>query len=98
MTRRKGEITLSIKNREYPHQVELPIPPGGFGKRFDEMTAFHRDLGVPEIYGSAGLERKWRFIRRCFTSEVAADAFTARFGGERLTLSAKPPRQLRKRL
>jgi hypothetical protein len=30
MTRRKGEITARMNERDYPHIVELPLPEGGF--------------------------------------------------------------------
>jgi hypothetical protein len=30
MTRRKAEITARMNERDYPHMVELALPPGGF--------------------------------------------------------------------
>jgi hypothetical protein len=44
MTRRKGEITARMNERDYPHIVELAVPSGGFRSKWDEMVAFHRDI------------------------------------------------------
>ena len=30
MSRRKGEITGHMNERDFPHLVELELPPGGF--------------------------------------------------------------------
>jgi hypothetical protein len=30
MSRRKGEVTGHMNEREFPHLVELELPPGGF--------------------------------------------------------------------
>jgi hypothetical protein len=40
MTRRKGEITARINERNHPHIVELALPPSGFGSRLDAFEAF----------------------------------------------------------
>jgi hypothetical protein len=45
MTRRKYEITARMNERDCPHIVELPLPPGGFRARSDAMLAFHRERG-----------------------------------------------------
>jgi hypothetical protein len=42
MTRRKGEITARMNERDFPQIVELALPEGGFGNRLDEFEAFHR--------------------------------------------------------
>jgi hypothetical protein len=33
MTRRKAEITARMNERDYPHLVELALPPGGLDKK-----------------------------------------------------------------
>ena len=92
MVRRKGERTRWRTDWEYPHQVELRIPPQGFGKQMNEIHAFTRLLGVPEINGYYGTERCWTHCKWCFAHPHAADLFQERFGGERLTMVPKPPR------
>jgi hypothetical protein len=43
MTRRKSEITGHQNERDLPHLVELPLPPGGFHGQLSEFDAFHRE-------------------------------------------------------
>ena len=48
MTRRKGEITARMNERDFPHIVELELPPGGFRERRSRTRclpprARHRD-------------------------------------------------------
>ena len=47
MSRRKSEITGHMNERDFPHLVELALPPGSFRNRDLEFAAFHRDRGVP---------------------------------------------------
>jgi len=42
----QGEITARMNERDYPHIVELPPPPGGFRARSDDMLAFHRERDI----------------------------------------------------
>ena len=42
MTRRKREITGLANEQNFPHLVELALPPGGFRSVFLEFDAFHR--------------------------------------------------------
>ena len=53
MTRRKGEITARINQRDYPHIVELAVPSSGFRSKSDEMVAFHRKRGIEARRGVA---------------------------------------------
>src|SRR5262249_41099664 len=43
MTRRKFEITAHMNERNFPHIVELELPPGGFRTQSLEFEAFHRE-------------------------------------------------------
>jgi len=43
MTRRKREIIGLRNERDFPHLVELPLPPEGFRSVFQEIDAFHRE-------------------------------------------------------
>jgi hypothetical protein len=47
MTRRKREIIGLANEQEFPHLVELAVPPGGFRSVFLEIDAFHRDRRIP---------------------------------------------------
>jgi len=47
MIRRKRE-TIGLRNeRDFPHLVELALPPGGFRSVFLEIDAFHRERRIP---------------------------------------------------
>jgi hypothetical protein len=39
LTRRKGEITARMNERDCPHIVELPLPSGGFRSKSDASEA-----------------------------------------------------------
>ena len=47
MTRRKREIVGLTNERDFPHLVELALPPGGFRSVFLEFDAFHRERRIP---------------------------------------------------
>jgi hypothetical protein len=81
VSRRKGEITARQTERDFPHLVELPLPPGGFRSTSDDMVAFHRERGIQT---RRGLGRNV-FVTFCFADPAHADAFQDRFGGARLT-------------
>jgi hypothetical protein len=46
MSRRKREITGLTNERDFPHLVELAVPPGGFRRTFLEFDAFHRERRI----------------------------------------------------
>ena len=86
MTRRKREIVGLTNERDFPHLVELALPPGGFRSVFLEIDAFHRDRRIPVRRGRSRQTRSTNFyIRFCFPDAATADAFRNRFGGECLT-------------
>ena len=47
MTRRKREIVGLTNERDFPHLVELAVPPEGFRSSFLEFDAFHRERRIP---------------------------------------------------
>ncbi len=53
MSRRKGEITSHMNERDFPQLVELELPPGGFRSQSLEFEAFHRERGIPIRRGRA---------------------------------------------
>lgn len=61
------------------------VPEGGLGKRLDAMYAFAngRDCRTRSI-GRKRIDRGQDGMRWCFVVPEQADAFHARFGGERL--------------
>ncbi len=92
MTRRKREIVGLTNERDFPHLVELALPPGGFRSVFLELDAFHREQRIPLRRGRSR-EAEQLYIRFCFPDPATADAFRNRFGGERLTCAAPKPQR-----
>src|SRR5882724_13466615 len=92
MTRRKREIVGLTNERDFPHLVELALPPGGFRSVFLEFDAFHREQHIPLRRGRSR-EAEQLYIRFCFPDPATADAFRNRFGGERLTWTAPKPQR-----
>jgi hypothetical protein len=80
MTRRKREIVGLTNERDFPHLVELALPPAGFRSVFLEIDAFHRDRRIPVRRGRSRQEAEQSYIRFC---PATADAFRDRFGGDK---------------
>src|SRR5262249_8084535 len=84
----KREIIRLSNERDFPHLVELALPPEGFRSVLLEIDAFHRDRRIPVRRGQNRHEVKQVYIRFCFPDAAIADAFRNRFGGECLTYAA----------
>jgi hypothetical protein len=82
MIRRKSETVRLTNERDFPHLVELALPPEGFRSVFLEIDAFHRERHIPVRRGRSRHEVKQFYIRFCFPDAATADAFRNRFGGE----------------
>jgi hypothetical protein len=93
MSRRKSEITGRMNERDFPHLVELELPPGGFRNKSQEFESFHRERGITIRRGCGRHEGEQFHLRFCFPDAATADAFQRRFGGARLTYSAGTPRR-----
>jgi hypothetical protein len=81
MTRRKGEITARMNERDYPHIVELVVPPNGFGLRLDAMMAFHRVRRIEDKRGRSSVRDGKHYCRWCFADTETANGFCDTFGG-----------------
>ena len=92
MTRRKLEIAGLANEQDFPHLVELALPPEGFRGVLLEMDAFHRDRRIPVRRGRSRHEVKQVYIRFCFPGAATAEAFRNRFGGECLTHTPANPK------
>jgi len=56
MTRRKSEIVRLTNERDFPHLVEIALPPEGFRSVFLEIDAFHRERCIPVRRGQSRQE------------------------------------------
>jgi hypothetical protein len=84
MSRYKGRMTLKAIGRDFPHVVEIAVPPGGLGKRLDAMHAFHTERGLHACIGRGRREDNKDFLRWYFSDERTAVSCAAEFGGTRL--------------
>ena len=80
-----------MNERDFPHLVELELPPGGLPSQSLEFDAFHREHGIPIRRGRGRHEAEQFHVRFCFPDAATADAFRERFGGTRLTSSPFKP-------
>jgi hypothetical protein len=85
MTRRKSEFIRLTNERDFPHLVELALPPESFRDVLVQIDAFHRDRHIPVRRGRSRYGVKPLYIRFCFPDDATAGAFRNRFGGECLT-------------
>jgi hypothetical protein len=88
MTRRKGEVTKSQIDRECPHQVAILIPVGGLVRLLMDMYTFC-DAHAMSYRTRTDRRRELvpsGHVRFCFADPAHADAFHAKFDGERITI------------
>jgi hypothetical protein len=92
MTRRKIEFVRLTNERDFPHLVELALPPEGFRDVLLQIDAFHRERRIPVRRGRSRYEVRPFYIRFCFPDIATADAFRNRFGGECLSHAPAKPK------
>jgi hypothetical protein len=78
-----------MNERDFPHIVELMVPPGGFHDEGSGFEDFHRERGIPLRPGQGRQEAAQSYVRFCFPNVAAADAFHERFGGNCLTYAPR---------
>jgi hypothetical protein len=86
--RRKSEFVRLTNERDFPHLVELALPPEGFRDVLLQIDTFHGERRIPVRRGRSRYEVMPFHIRFCFPDAATADAFRNRFGGECLTHAA----------
>ena len=79
MTRYKGQLKATRTEIEFPHHVDITIPPGGLGTRFDAMYEFHAQHGVKPQRGHGKHDADSAVIRWCFADASLAAAFASKF-------------------
>jgi hypothetical protein len=81
MVRRKGQLSRSRIDREWPHQVALrAFYEGQYGKQA-EIAAFCAGLSVAPLGPSVRRDDEWYRVH-CFACLRDAERFRERFGGE----------------
>ena len=64
MTRYKGRQNAKAVEQDFPHSVEISVPPGGLGSRLDAMYEFHERHGIPARRGRH--DANGSVVRWCF--------------------------------
>jgi hypothetical protein len=80
MTRARGQISRTLLNREYPHQV-LVRADNVAGKTLDKVADFHVKLGIGTKSRSIRKDDVW-YSLYCFADREHAKLFQVLFGGE----------------
>ena len=81
MTRYKGRFSVNAIERDFPHIVEMAVPPRGFGSRLDTMYEWHRSRSIEGRRGRGRHEDDQDYVRWCFSDAYFATSFAAEFGG-----------------
>jgi hypothetical protein len=81
MSRYKGRSDPKAIERDFPHIVEMAVPPHGFGSQLDAMYEWHRKRGIEVRRGRGRHEDEEDYVRWCFADPNIAAAFSAEFGG-----------------
>ena len=79
MTRYKGRQSAKAVEQDFPHFVDMVVPPGGLGSRLDAMYDFHTRHGIKPQRGHGRHDANGAVIRWCFADPEIAGAFASEF-------------------
>ena len=65
MSRYKGKQQAKTTERDFPHVVEIAVPPDGLGSVLIAMYEFHARHGIEARRGHRRREHGGNFIRWC---------------------------------
>jgi hypothetical protein len=89
VSRRTGEKSDRMIDRDYPHIVEMIVPANGFGKALDRMDEFHSRHGIQSQRGRTTMRNGSTYCIWCFAEHATAEAFNKTFGGVLVSGSSK---------
>ena len=81
MGRRKGELSNSTIDREFPHQVMVLASAVAGSEGGQKLEAALQGLSVCDRRHSVFKDDQWHTVF-CFSDKTHADLFRERFGGE----------------
>ena len=84
MARYKGRKSANNIARDFPHVVEIVVPPGGLGKQLNAMYAFHKQRGIQVTHLPRRRDDERDYLRWCFARRAIAEAFADEFTGRLL--------------
>lgn len=79
MSRNKDEPKGAPIQQDFPHYVDISVPPYGLGTRLEAMYDFHTQHGVEPQRDQPRYDAKGSIIRWCFADASLAAAFAAKF-------------------
>jgi hypothetical protein len=80
MSHYKGRTKPTLIERNFPHHVEVLVPPGGLGRRLDAMHEWHRTRNIEQMRGRSRRNENGRnYVRWCFADAETAKAFASEF-------------------
>ena len=79
MSRYKGSKSAKAVERDYPHFVDVVVPPNGLGRKLDAMYGFHERHGIRAMRGHGRHDANGSVVRWCFADPAIAAAFAKEF-------------------
>ena len=79
MSRYKGRQSAKAVERNFPHYVDVVVPPTGLGKRSDAMYDFRARHSIQPKRGQGHHDADGSVVRWCFTDQAIAAAFASEF-------------------
>src|SRR5262245_9044929 len=83
MTRYKGRQDRKAVGQDFPHFVDMPVPPGGLVNQLHAIYEFHSRHSIPLQRGQLRRRANGTVIRWCIVDPDAAHDFVSEFGGIR---------------
>jgi hypothetical protein len=65
--------------QDFPHHVDILVPPNGLGSQLDAMYDFYSQRGIEPQRGQPRYDAKGSVIRWCFADASVASAFANKF-------------------
>ena len=88
MSRYKSRQSVRTTELDYPHFVDMVVPPGGLGNRLDAMYDWHRLYSIRPQRGRGRHDANLTIIRWCFAERPLAEEFALEFGGSPMSATA----------
>ena len=82
MRRYEGRPSAKTVARDFPHVVEITVPPGGLGKTLNAMYAFQQQRRIQVAHLPRRRYDGRDYLRWCCARRAIAEAFAAEFSGE----------------
>ena len=78
MSRYRGRQNAKAVEQDFPHFVDVVVPPGGLGTSLDAMYEFHTRRGIRARRGQGRHDADGNVVRWCFADPaIAAKEFAA---------------------